>query len=111
MPKQALEEVLEMIMQTEDGAPAVQADLTNAYELDRAVLEGLTNIAQHLFRDTETKSVTLPNALSALESLAVQAGKSSIQEKLKKLERKGNISRTDLNDLIENLEEVEFNDR
>lgn len=95
-----------MIMQTEDGAPAVQADLASADELDRAVLEGLTNLAQHLFRDTETKSVTLAAALSALESLAVRAGKSTIQEKLKKLERKGIIARTDLNDLVENLEEV-----
>lgn len=107
VPKHAIEEVLAMIVQPEEGGPSVPVDRAqDAADLDRIVLEGLTNLAQHIFRDTETKSVTLTSALAALDTLGIREGKSSIQEKLKKLERKGNISRTDLNDLIEALEDV-----
>jgi hypothetical protein len=107
VPKQAIEDVLEMIVQPEDGSPTVQGQQSATRgDIDRLVLEGLNNLAQNIFKDTETKSVTLASALSILDNLGIREGKSSIQERLKRLERKGNISRTDLNDLIEVLEEV-----
>ena len=69
------------------------------------ILRGLREIVQQVFKDTETLQIDISTVYKAVEKLNI-AGKEQILQLLKKIERDGKFSRTRMDDLIHNLEEV-----
>lgn len=75
---------------------------------ENGLLEGLRAVSQQVFRDTETVQVDAPAVYAALDRLSIPA-KDEILVQLKGIERAGKISRTKLDDLLYQLEEVMSN--
>lgn len=73
------------------------------------LIEGLRTIAQQLFRDSDSTNIDANVVYQFLEKLNSES-KDDILVQLKKVERNGKISRTKLDDLIAQLEEVSFYD-
>lgn len=77
------------------------SDDTEGHEL----LAGFRELVQNVFRDTETLQVDAKAVYDTLQKLNI-SGKAQISQYLKKIERDGKFSRTKLDDLIHELEEV-----
>ena len=100
-----------------DGAGSVHKDgvfdlldmLVNQNEPEQRsgneLIEGLRTIGQQLFKDSDTTNIDASVVYQYLDKLN-SGSKEDILVQLKKIERNGKISRTKLDDLIAQLEEV-----